>query len=187
MKNIFYIIMLNTIFASCTYHCPGYDISQKQMIPFRLGDSVVYVSNLNDTLIFDVDDFFAEGPSSFKGLAMDVDCSPKCYYKMISRSNLQLTIKETETWSMEICFGENGTYKQVVFHLPSGYVSSLEYETFVDSDYIIRVNDLSGNRRINSFVKALFRGIIEFHDKQTGLIWTQIEKKNLKSDKNACL
>jgi len=175
MKNAFYIIILITIFASCTYHCPGYDISQKQMIPFRLCDSVVYVSNLNDTLLFVVDDFYAEGPSSFRsGPVMDVDCRPECYYKMASISNLPMIIKETDTWSMEICFGEGGTYKQVVFHLPSGYISSLGYESFVDSDYIIRVNDLSGNRRINSFVKAPFRGIIEFHDKQTGLTWTQI-------------
>lgn len=165
------------IFVSCTYHCPGYDINDKNRIPFRLGDSVVYVSNLSDTLIFDVNDFYANEAGSFKGfLIMDVDCSGECYYKMSSSYPLQMTIKETHTWSMEICFGENGTYEQVVFHLPSGYISSLGYETFVDSDYIIRVNDLSGNRRINSFVKAPYRGIIEFHDKQTGLTWTQIEK-----------
>jgi hypothetical protein len=82
MKKFFYILMLNMIFASCTYHCPGYDTNDKYQIPFRLGDSAVYVSNLNDTVIFDVDDFYAEGPSSFKGLYMNVWCNPKCYYHL---------------------------------------------------------------------------------------------------------
>jgi hypothetical protein len=177
MKKIFYIMVLNMIFASCTYHCPGYDINDKNQIPFRLGDSVMYVSNLNDTAIFDVDDFYAEGPNSWKGFAMDVDCRPECYYHMTSGSNLQLTIKERQTWSMEIRFGEDRPYSQVVYHLPSGNVNShYEFETFVNKpDYVTTVNDLSGKRRVSSFVKAPFRGIIEFKDKQTGLTWTQIE------------
>lgn len=181
MKKFFYIMVLNTmIFASCTYHCPGYDTNNKNLVPFRLGDSVVYVSNLNDTVIFDVDDFYTEGPSSFKGFAMDVDCCPECYYQMTSRSNLQLTIKETETWSMEIRFGEDRPYAQVVYHRPPRYENShFEYEVFVNADHVITVNDLSGKRHISSFVKAPYRGIVEFYDKQTGLTWTQTETKSL--------
>ena len=170
--------MLSVLFASCEYHCPGYDTTNKERIPYRLGDSVVYVSNLNDTLILDVDDFYAEGPSSFTSFpVMDVFCNPECYYKMLSRSDPQITIKETQTVNMSICFCEDTPYEQVVFHRPPSYVNSyFEYEIFVDDDYIIRVNDLSNKRRINSFIKAPYRGIIEFHDKQTGLVWTQIEK-----------
>ena len=168
--------MLNIIFVSCEYHCPGYDINEKYMIPFRLGDSVVYVSNLNDTVIFYVDDFFAEGPSSFKGFfVMDYSCDPECYYQMISSSILLMTIKETDTYCMAICFGNDKPYTQVVFHRPPKYIDSYsEHEVFVNSDYVITVNDLSGKRRIDSFIKAPYNGIIEFHDKQTDLTWKQI-------------
>ena len=38
------------------------------------------------------------------------------------------------------------------------------------------VEDLSVKRRINRFVKVDYHGIIEFHDKQTGLTWTQVNK-----------
>jgi hypothetical protein len=178
MKKIFYIMVLSMIFASCgEYQCPGYDINYKSKIPFRLGDSVVYVSNLNDTVVFDVDDFYAEGPTTLKKSFARQGCSPKCYYQMTSRSNLQMAIKETDTWSLEVCFGENKPYTQVVFHRPPRYENShFEYEVFVNADYVITVNDLSGERRINSFIKAPFLGIIEFHDRQTGLTWTQIEK-----------
>ena len=175
MKKFICIVMLNMIFVSCTYHCPGYDINDKNQIPFRLGDTVVYVSNLNDTVIFDVDDFYAEGNSSFKSFpVMDVFCDPECYYKMTSRSNLKMTIKETETRMMEICFGEDKPYEQVVSHIQPKYVSSYsKYEVYSNNDFIITVNDLSGERNIDSFIKAPFRGIIEFHDKQAGLTWTQ--------------
>ena len=180
MKKGFYIIMLNILLLSCgrEYHCPGYDINDKNGIAFRLGDSVMYLSNLNDTLIFDVDDFYAEEPSSYKlGFLMEGHCTPECYYKMTSRNNLKMTIKETQTWSLEICFGEDRPYEQVVFHFPPKHVNSYsEYEVSVNKDYITTVNDLSGKRNIDSFIKAPFRGITEFHDKQTGLTWTQIEK-----------
>ena len=176
-KTIFFLIC--SVFVSCKYHCPGYDTNDKNRIPFRLGDSVVYVSNLNDTVIFDVNDFYADAPSSFTtGFpVMDIECGDKCYYQMISKSNLQLTIKETETRSMEICFGTDKPYTQIVFHRPPSYVNSdFKYEVFVNADDVITVKDLSGQRRIDSFIKVPFRGITEFHDKQTGLTWTQIEK-----------
>jgi hypothetical protein len=77
---------------------------------------------------------------------------------------------------MEILFGVDRPYSQVVFHRPPRYENShFEYEVFVNADYVITVNDLSGKRRISSFVKAPYRGIVEFHDKQTGLTWTQME------------
>ena len=176
MKHSFYIIVLIIIFVSCEYHCPGFDINDKSMIPFRLGDSVVYVSNLNDTVKFDVDDFYAEGPSSFKDFfVMDYACNPECYYQMISSSNLHMTIKETYTYCMVICFGKDKPYTQIVFHRPPKYVDSYsEHEVFVNSDYVITVNDLSGQRRIDSFTKAPYHGIIEFHDKQTDLTWTKM-------------
>ena len=181
MKKFFYIIMLNMVFVSCKYHCPGYDINNKNRIPFRFGDCVVYVSNLNDTLRFVVDDFYADEPSSFTtGFpVMDIVCRSECYYKMISKSNLQMTIKETDTqtWSMEICFGGDNPYKDVVFNKPPYYEnSSSEYNVFIDANEVITVNDLSRKRRIDSFIKAPYRGIIEFHDNQTDLTWTQIEK-----------
>ena len=131
-----------------------------------------------------MDDFYAEGPSSFtvRGL-WEGHCSPKCYYQMVSISNLQMTIKETDNSpSIDICFGKDNPYQRVVSYRPPHYInSSFEYEVFVNTDYVITVNDLSGKRRINSFIKTPYHGITEFHDKQTGLTWTQIIKQDEQS------
>ena len=186
MKSFFYIVTLNIIvigLVSCKYQCPGYDLDDKSSISFRLDDSVVYVSNKNDTLIFVVSDFFAEGPNSWRGLAMDIDCSPKCYYKMTALSNSQMTINETETWKMDISFCDDKPYDNVIFIRSNVVNKDFDYEIIgnYQTDTItfygvIKVNDLSGQRRIDNFMKAVNHGIIDFHDKRTDLIWTQIIK-----------
>jgi hypothetical protein len=181
MKKVFYTVILNMIaigLIGCKYKCHGYDLNDKSVISFRLDDNVVYVSNNNDTLKFVVDDFYADGPFSFRGLYMDVECRPECYYKMTSLSNPQMTIKEAQTWNLEISFCEDQPYKNVIH----GVNEDFRYEDLgnfpIDTiTYygVVKVYDLSGQRRIDSFMKAIEHGIIEFHDKQTDLTWTQIK------------
>ena len=169
--------------VSCKYECPGYDLNDKSGIAFRLGDSVVYVSNNNDTLTFVVDDFYAEGPNSWRGFAMDIDCSPKCYYEMTSLSNPQMIIKETQTWKLDISFCNDKLYDNVVFIRNNVTKHDFDYEIIGNYQRdtitfygVIKVNDLSGQRDIDNFMKAINYGIIEFHEKRTGLTWTQIIK-----------
>ena len=184
MKKIFYIGLLHMIIielVSCNYQCPGYDLNDKSEISFRLGDSIIYKSNNNDTLIFVVDDFYAEGPNSWRGLAMDIDCSPKCYYKMTSLSNPQMTITETQTWKLNICFCDDKPYDNVIFIRNNVTKRDFDYEIIGNYQRdtitfygVTKVNDLSGQRNINNFIKAINHGIIEFYEKQTDLTWTQI-------------
>ena len=46
-------------------------------------------------------------------------------------------------------------------------INGLSYRKYV-------VRDISGERRIDRYIKLDYRGIIEFHDKSTGLTWKRI-------------
>ena len=46
-------------------------------------------------------------------------------------------------------------------------INGLSYRKYV-------VRDISGERRIDRYIKLDYRGIIEFHDKSAGLTWKQI-------------
>jgi hypothetical protein len=183
---ITFLFCIIIILFSCkfTYHCDGYDISNKFIISFREGDTITYVSNHNDTMKLYVNYTFFEGPSSFKGFGMDYECHPLALYTTSKDSITNIYLKEQYDYRISIIFIDDLPY-----NFPSGIYRNFEQAgdasgTFevekeingVKHKYVWEVEDLSQNRRIDKFTKVSNHGIIEFHDKDTDLTWTQLIK-----------
>jgi hypothetical protein len=176
MKNYIYSAVLSVLcLTSCiTAKCPGYDLNDFRQISFRKGDTLTYVSNQLDTIHLIVNDFYSKGYYEFSSYP-DYECDYDTYYQTNIENDI--SIKEHVTYGMSVKFCNDNEYK-----ITSGnYIKKNDYEMEV-SDTVFDgisckkylVKDLSFNRRINTFVKVDFCGIVEFYDKVTSLTWTQI-------------
>lgn len=163
--------------SSCKskFACPEFDVSllNKEEISFLLNDTIYYSSNTNDTLMFIVVDFIVKAPVVLSGR------NKECYYPASYSTNEinGISINEIDYWNFS--FGDD---KEYIFPWWTGivendnkcqYTKDKEFNGVVYS-FVFEAEDLSGNRRIDRFVKVANRGIIEFHDKATGLTWRQV-------------
>ena len=170
------IVCVSTI-NSCKHNfvCPEFDLSllDREEISFLLNDTIYYSSNTHDTLMFIVADFNVEDPIALRG-------EKKCFYPASYTTNEinGISINESSLfWT--VSFGNDKEYH---FPLWTGivendnkcqYFENKEFNNVIYS-FVFEVEDLSGNRRIDRFVKVANLGIVEFHDKQTDLTWRQI-------------
>ena len=176
MKNyIFSILLLVLCLTSCIKaKCPGYDLNDFYTIPFRYGDTLTYISNQFDTIHLIVNDFYSRGAYEFTSYP-DYDCDLDTYYQTDIKNGI--SIKEHITYGISVQFCNDVSYKTT----SSNYTEKDNYKVEVSSitvdNILVRkyfVTDLSFNRRIDRFTKIDTYGIIEFHDKTTGLTWKQI-------------
>jgi hypothetical protein len=158
--------------------CPEFDLLDKSIISFRLNDTIYYKSDMNDTLILVVFDFYAEEArdGEWDIVYWEEDCYPSASY--ITNENRGISIKESSNIGLTVSFCVDKEYflwgkeeiendRRMQF-VSNGQINGIAYS------YIIEVEDLSSQRRIDRFIKVENYGIIEFHDRDTGLTWTQM-------------
>ena len=181
MRNYIYSVALSILWlTSCIRaKCPGYDLNDFQLISFRKGDTLTYISNQLDTIHLIVNDFYSKGYYEFLTYP-DYKCDYDTYYQ--TNIEADISIKEHITFGMKVKFCNYNAY-----WIASGnYMKKDDYEMEI-SDTVFNnialkkyfVKDLSFNRRINTFVKVDFCGIIEFQDKVTGLTWRQVRSEKM--------
>ena len=178
MKNLILLLLsiCNIAIISCKYNCPEYNVSDKSIIPFIKNDTITYISNANDTIKLLVFNAYFEEAKSWRGLAMDYECHPLAYYEAGEGKETGIYIKEQHDWQVSIFFCEDMPYKGITFDKENDMkcigTTNKEIGENVYS-FVLEIEDLSGQRRIDKFIKVDFYGILEFHDKATGLTWTQ--------------
>ncbi len=168
--------------TACQYHCDGYYTDRTEVLAFRLGDSIVYKSNKSDTIILVVNDFHAEGASSHSAvMVMDYQCPKDAYYTTTTDIKHGISIKEFDTQDsstsgQQILFCNSDDYELVTWKKD---YKSKNMDSLIVNNTVYRnvreIEDLTGNRRISSFVKAWHYGIIKFYDSQENLTWEQIK------------
>ena len=168
---------------SCTYDCPAFPDSETIWIPHQEGDILKYFS-YSDTIDFDVIENFKSGPSDFKGfMIMDYECDFEGYYITNSNSDgLKLKERITAFSGMEIEFSNNDIFEFSLYFGDSetGY-SKVNYfaDTIINATVfknVFKVNkkNTTSDSRIDWIIKAENEGVIQYHDKTTGKIWTKI-------------
>lgn len=176
MKKYIYSALFSILcLTSCiTAKCPGYDLNDFRLISFRQGDTLTYISNQLDTIDFIVNDFYSKGYYEFSSYP-DYECDLDTYYQTDIKNDI--SIKEHITYGMSVQFCNDNEYKIT----SSNYTKENDYKIEV-SDTVFNdmsckkyfVKDMSFNRRIVTFIKMDFCGIIKFYDKVTGLTWIRI-------------
>lgn len=166
------LLLVMCIVNSCiTARCPGYDLNDYRYISFRLGDTLTYVSNKSDTIHLVVIDFFSKGYYEFKA-PPDYECDLDTYYQTDTKQGI--SIKEHIMYITGARFCNDKAYLRD--DEPKDDCEKEESDTVINGlsyrKYV--VIDISGERRIDRYIKLDYRGIIEFHDKSTGLTWKQI-------------
>jgi hypothetical protein len=126
-----------------------------------------------DTLVLLVTDFYASEGYERKGFFTTYECISSAYYFANGNNNISIR--------------ENDNSRDIVVSFCGDEKYDLRWQSVTkDNDYYVdfsmdivvwQVMDLSDQRRINKFTKVANRGITEFHDKATGLTWTQIYKE----------
>ena len=175
MRNLQLLLCICSIaISSCKYSCPAYDGSDKSIISFRQNDTITYISSANDTIKLLVFNAFFEGESSWRGLAMDYECVPEAYYEALDNKT-GIYIKEQDASLISVSFCEDTPYKGLFDQEHDMKCVPCATKEIGENVYpcVWEVEDLSGQRRIDKFIKVDFHGILEFHDKATGLTWTQ--------------
>lgn len=174
MRNYIFIglLLVICIVNSCiTARCPGYDLNDYRYISFRLGDTLTYVSNKSDTIHLVVIDFFSRGYYEFKA-PPDYEYNLDTYYQTDTQQGI--SIKEHIMYITGARFCNDKAYLKA--DEPKDDCEKEELDTVINGlsyrKYVVR--DISGERRIDRYIKLDYRGIIEFHDKSTGLTWKQI-------------
>jgi len=179
MKTKYFIIVaiMSVSLSSCKtkFVCPEFDVSllNKEEISFLLNDTIYYSSNTKDTLMFIVVGFNVEDPILFRK-------EKACYYPASYTTNEinGISINEKSAFWC-VSFGNDKEYNfpwltGIVENDNKSYFAENKEYNFVVYSFVLEVEDLSGNRRIDRFIKVANHGIIEFHDKTTGLTWRQI-------------
>jgi hypothetical protein len=186
MKAIFQLTLIIIILIGlhcCKYDCPAFPESETIWIPHKKGNILKYYSD-SDTIDFEVIENFKSGPSDFKGfLIMDYECDFEGYY-MTSVNENGLMIKEriTAFTGMQVDFSEFDNFE---FSLYLGNTETDDCKVNYYADTIINtldINDvfkvqkktLTSDNRIDWFIKANGKGVIQFHDIMTDKIWTKI-------------
>ena len=132
---------------------------------------MTYVSNKSDTIHLVVIDFFSRGYYEFKTVP-DYECNLDTYYQTDTQQGI--SIKEHIMYITGARFCNDKAYLKA--DEPKDDCEKEELDTVINGlsyrKYVVR--DISGERRIDRYIKLDYRGIIEFHDKFTGLTWKQI-------------
>ncbi len=180
-------ILLLVFITSCEYHCDGFLEEYDKYVTFELNDTISY-SNGIDTLNFTVIDYFRNEPSSFTGLAMDVDCNYEKYYQtdiqngyfirehfnnFFSRNDdIEVSFTENDTFGLNTynVSSENYDYSTVEFYQNLS-INGSEYN---DVYYLLK-DTINDNPKIGYIIKANPGGIIEFYDFETKEKWNLIE------------
>jgi len=118
---------------------------------------------------------------------MDYECRTKAFYTTAMDDRFRLSVKEiSESYyysfmaggelANEIYFCETDVY---CFKTRSDTdLEMLNFDELEIDGYtyksVTQVNDLSGKRRITSFIKVAYFGIIQFYDSESELTWTQL-------------
>jgi hypothetical protein len=172
-------IFLNS--CVCTYYCPGYDTLDKSGIAFRLNDSITYISNINDTVLLIITDFHADDSIEIRSCLPDVQCCAGAYYSTNSVNGISIK-EEFKYCHYIINFCNDKIFDPALWHSHTidGDMSILQSQDTVvagiNYPQVCIVQDLSGERRIDKFILLEYHGVLQFHDKQTGLTWTQLIK-----------
>ena len=174
---ILLIIIASLGISSCGYNCSGYDLFDKSVISFRLEDVIVYESNIHDTIKITVTDFYAEGTTKTKGVYTTYECNPQAYYS--TSGDDFLVIKEVHKGRIQVYFCDDDAYSLLFKSEEKSKNQNVKFTQNKDINgitfsFVWEVEDLSGKRRIDKFIKADSLGIVEFHDKNTGLTWSQL-------------
>lgn len=189
LKLLFVIGMLSILITSCRMprYCFGFDLQDHKDITFRYNDTLTYYSDnleTKDTLVLHVTGFYYSEPYEFYEISIvpDFKCGPVAYYQTDEVNGISIQ----EHWDdprMEVTIG-NDNYS---FGFPRYYTtvtSVVGTDYAITSSYVIvdqeklfywKLDDKTGTRRFDSFTKMEYRGIIEFHDKQTGRVWKLID------------
>ena len=180
--NLFYIFLVMTIMSSCVHAvCPGYDMENYLYITFRKNDTIRYYSyntTVTDSLVFRVVDFYKNEPYEFYSYP-DYDCFYDVYYKTNEVDGIFVR-EHLEGMSMEVQIGDDVYLFDLIDLFPSDKIDTVALDYSVTCSFVMidstkfnyyTLQDLTGNRRFDSFTKMEYRGIVEFHDKQTGKLW----------------
>ena len=183
---LFTVSLLSILFTSCRLprYCDGFDLQNHKDIAFRNNDTITYFSdNLGtlDTLVLYVSDFFSTGPYEFSeiSIAPDYECYYEAYYQTNQIEDCSIRERLLGPNDMEVQIGND------LYSFTLGYFDHIDTSTYTTGISVIsfyvtineeklfywKVSDASGNRRFDSFTKMDYKGIVEFHDKQTGKIW----------------
>jgi hypothetical protein len=177
-------ICLTLGFISCKYHCPGYPDSELLWIPYNIGDTLIYRDEL-DTIIMPVIDHFLSPPSSFRGIAMDIECSYNGFYQT-SKVDIGYQIREEfkneYDWGMYIKITQNDSFHIDAYnkrsfsntvkvkYIPDTIINSVNYSEVL----LVSKDTLKSSPRIAWFLRSNEKGIIEFYDYRLKRKWRLI-------------
>ena len=177
--------LMLAIMSSCqfTHYCPGYDMEDRKIITFRKNDTIRYYSDnlaTKDSLVFCVKDFYNKGGYEFSSNYPDADCYYDVYYHTNEIDGVSVQEHLLGFNTMEVQIGDDVYSFSLGYFATQNHTETKEFDYSIVYSYVLiddnkefcwTLNDLSGNRRFDSFTKMENRGIVKFHDKQTNQLW----------------
>ena len=183
---VFLFMILLIVISSCrvTRFCEGFDLNDHRDITYRNNDSIKYYSdNLEtiDSIVLIVSDFYGTDASEETVITIypDYECFYEAYYQTNEIDGISIR-EYLGDHAVEVQIG-NDTYSYGLVRYSQDHTITYESDYSIYYSYVVEngekqyywtLNDLSGNRRFDSFTKMENMGIVEFHDKQTGKRWT---------------
>ena len=190
-KKISLYVLIAVAFSSCCYiaRCPGFNLDDHCLIPYRYNDTLYYYSdNLGkldkqDSLVLVVVDFDSgESHEFFTCFYPDVECGYEVYYQTNEVDGISIKEYVYTPNDAEIQIGDDfypsrlglkNTPDTTYLHDSTYNIRKITFPIMIDNiEYNCwTMEDLTGNYRFDSFTKMEYKGIVEFHDRLTGKTW----------------
>ena len=165
--------------TSCKEHCPGFPEHLKDYYPYKTGDSLLFVNQYNDTLLFIMHNtYMVEERHTQK--CGGCHCENPSFY-FYGSTGMQGIISA----------GDKNFKPSISFMLPNGYLDKknletsylITYDTNLKDPYDPKNNFLFGetviledkNKQISRVTIVKGNGITEFYDQKYDFFWKNIE------------
>ena len=189
--HVFLFMVLLIVIASCrvTIYCDGFDLNDHRDITFRNNDTIKYYAyNIEtmDSIVFVVSDFYSSAASeeTIVTIYPDHECDIEAYYQTNEIDGISIR-EYLGDHAVEVQIG-NDTYSYGLVRYSQDHTITYESDYSIIYSFVVKngekqyywtINDLSGNRRFDSFTKMENKGIVEFHDKHTGKHWSMSKQQ----------
>ena len=189
-KKLSLYVLIAVAFTSCYMaRCPGFNLDDHRYVPYRYNDTLYYYSdnleelNKQDSIVLVVVDFDSGESYEFYTYAPDVECGYEVYYQTNEIDGISIKEYVCTPNDAVIQIGDDiyPSNRLALSNKPdTTYLHDSTYNFRMISFPIMKDNikyqcwtmeDLTGNYRFDSFTKMEYKGIVEFHDKQTGKTW----------------
>ncbi len=183
-KSVFLIIALLLILNSCKKGCTPFDRDLLCWLPNSINDTLTFINNQNDTVLFLVSDKYIHDDDNKYGIWDKCQCGSYAGIDALSLTNSEDKIYErifnSDVKNIGLIYsimlnGKRGEFVLSTTDINKIVTASIEIENHIYKNVIIMTRDTIEHPNLSGFWKVIISqdiGIVKFYETGNSNIWT---------------